>query len=122
MMLITFLLSLFVVVLVIPVNLTRTLGAEARSAGNRPFVLWMGMKVRLFHPSFYILLFLTLLWVCLFTGEDIARILISYVGYMIFMILMSVLVSFIYVNSFYPDLNRTVAERFEEAKANLRNE
>ena len=121
MMLILFLLSLFVVVLVIPVNLTRTLGAEARSAGNRPFVLWKGMKVKLFHPGFYILLFLTLLWVCLFTGEDIVRILISYAGYMIFMVLMSVLVSFIYVNSFYPDLNRTVAERFEEAKANLGN-
>ena len=119
MMVIMILLSLFVMVLVIPVNLTRTLGAEAKSAGNRPFVLWKGMKDRLFHPGFYLLLFLTLLWVCLFTGEDIVRILLSYVGYVLFMFLTSVLVSFIYVNSFYPDLNKTIADRFEDAKKKL---
>ncbi|MBE6526644.1 MAG: hypothetical protein E7Z63_02595 [Thermoplasmata archaeon] len=119
MMLIIILLSIFVSVLVVPVNLTRTLGAEARSAGNRPFPLWKGMKTKMFHPGFYILLFLTLLWVCLFTDEDLARIFVSYVGYFIFMILTSMLVSFIYVNSFYPDLNEAVASNFEEAKSKL---
>jgi len=119
MMLILVILSIFVMVLVVPVSLTHTLGAEARSSGNRPFVLWKGMKNKMFHPGFYVLLFLTLLWVCLFTGEDLLRIFVSYIGYVIFMVLTSLLVSFIYVNSFYPDLNATVVENFEEAKSEL---
>ena len=119
MMLILVLLSIFVMVLIVPVSLTRTLGAEAESAGNRPFVLWKGMKNKLFHPGFYFLLFLTLLWVCLFTGEDLVRIFVSYIGFVIFLILTSILVSFIYVNSFSPDLNTIVADNFEEAKSKL---
>lgn len=119
MMLITCLLSLFVIVLVMPVNLTHTLGAEAHSKGNRPWILWKGLRDRFMRKGFFLALFLTLLWVCLFTGEDLARMFVSYAGYMFFMILVSLLVSFIYVNSFYPDLNTWVAEEFEDAKSKL---
>lgn len=62
----------------------------------------------MFHVGFYLAIFLTLLWVCVFTGEDMFRILISYVGYMIFLSLAALLVAYIFINSFLEPMTEKV--------------
>lgn len=112
MMTVIILLSLFVSTLTVPVSIVRSLGATAHSTGNRPFVLWKGMKERMFRPGFYIALFLTLLWISLFvnTSEDILT--TYYLGYLMYMVLLACLVSFIYVNAFYVPLKNGIARNF----------
>lgn len=116
MMFIMTMLSLFICTLIIPVSIVHSINAEAYSDAPRPYILWKGMKNRLFHAGFYLALFLTLLWVCLFTGEDFIRIGASYIGYLLYMLLMSSLVSFIYVNSFYPKFRDLIEYYFRCAK------
>lgn len=119
MMVIMILLSLFVSAIVVPIFLVRMLGAEAHSSGNRPLLLWKGLKNRYIHVGYCICLFLTLLWVCLFIGVDTVTILSQYVWFIVFMLMTSALVSFIYVNSFSPETQGNVTEKFERAKSEL---
>ncbi|MCQ2078737.1 MAG: hypothetical protein MJZ38_01580 [archaeon] len=112
MMVIIMLLSLFVSVMVIPVSIVRSLGAKAHSAGNRPITLWENARDKLFHPSFYIALFLTLLWISLYTNMDGLRILTHYTGYIVFMACLSALVSFTYINTFYVPFKNGIVRNF----------
>lgn len=117
MMVLMMLLSLFVSVFVIPVSILHSLGAVANSEGNRPFYLWDGMKNRMFHPAFYITLFVTLLWVSLYSQMDSFRILTHYVGYLLFMGFLAALVTFIYLNAFYIPLKKGIVDRFDESES-----
>lgn len=112
MMVIMMLLSLFVAAFVVPVSILRSLGAKALSAGNRPFELWRGMKERMFHPGFYVTLFLTMLWISLYSQMDGLRILTHYVGYLAFMFCLSAIVAFIYVNVFYVPFKNGIVRNF----------
>ncbi|MCQ2070727.1 MAG: hypothetical protein MJZ68_06325, partial [archaeon] len=116
MMIILMLISLFVCTLVIPVSIVKALGVEAGSDAPRPYVLWKGMKDRIFHGSFYIALFLTLLWVSLYVGVDSTRVTNSYLGYIFFMVLMSCMVTFVYTNSFYIGFRNGIIRNFEDAE------
>ena len=106
------LISLFITVLVVPVSILRSLGAEALSAAPRPCILWKSMKARMFRWWLFVFLMLTLLWICLYTGADTARIFFSYLGYIVFVLCMSAVSSFIYANTFYRGLRDGVADRF----------
>ena len=106
------LISLFITVLVVPVSILRSLGAEALSAAPRPYVLWKGMKSKMFRWWLFAFLMLTLLWICLYTGADTARIFFSYLGYIVFVLCMSAVSSFIYANTFYRGLRDGIADRF----------
>ena len=116
MMVIIMLLSLFISTLVVPVSILRSLGAAAHSAGNRPYPLWQGMKNKLFHPAFYVGLFLTLMWISLYTQMDGLRIVTHYVGYLIFMGMLGVIVSFTYVNVFYVPFKNGIIRNFYQKK------
>ncbi|MCI2074680.1 MAG: hypothetical protein LKJ94_03095 [Candidatus Methanomethylophilus sp.] len=106
------LISLFITVLVVPVSILRSLGAEAVSAAPRPYVLWKGMKAKMFRWWLFVFLMLTLLWICLYTGADTVRIFFSYLGYIVFVLCMSAVSSFIYANTFYRGLRDGIADRF----------
>lgn len=116
MMVIMLLLSVFVAPLVIPVHILRSLGARAHSEGNRPFPLWEGMKNRMFHPSFYVALFFTLLWISIYTDMDGLRIIAHYTGYIMFMICQSFIVALIYVNTFYVPFKNGIIRNFYKNK------
>lgn len=122
MILIIMLLSFFIPALVVPYILTMDLQALAHSKGNRPFRLWIGYRNKMFRTGFYVALFLTLLWVCLFTGEDMFRILISYVSYMAFLVLSSLLVAYIFVNTFLGSMAMEVADKLEMQKMGITDE
>lgn len=116
MMVIIMLLSLFIATLVVPVSILRSLGAAAHSSGNRPYYLWKGMKKKLFHPAFYIGLFLTLMWISLYTQMDGLRIITHYVGYLVFMFMLGAIVSFTYVNVFYVPFKNGIIRNFYQRK------
>ena len=59
MMAIIMLIAPFISAIVVPISIVRSLGATVHSKGNRPFVIWKGMKEKFFHPAFYVALFLT---------------------------------------------------------------
>ena len=117
MMVIIILISLFICVMVIPCSILRSLNAEAHSVAPRPFMLWVGMKSRLFHGGFYVVIVLTLLWISLSTGMDFSRICTSYIGYFLFLFCMSAIVSFVYVNTFYTGFKNGIARNFDAEKA-----
>lgn len=116
MIVIIMLLSFFIPAFVVPYILTMDLNALAHSKGNRPYRLWVGYRTKMFRLGFYIALFLTLLWVCLFTGEDMVRILLSYVSYMAFLVLASLLVAFIFVNTYLGSMAGEIADNLNKQK------
>ena len=112
MMVTLILISLFLNVLIIPISILKSLKAEAWSAAPRPFVLWKGMKSRMFQGYVFVFLMLTLLWICLYSGQDMVRVVLSYIGYIVFIIMMSALTSFVYVNTFYVGFKNGIVRNF----------
>lgn len=108
--------SLFEIVLIAAGSILKRLHAEAHSAAPRPYVLWKGMKNRLFQGYFLLAVFVTLLWVSAYTDQDLARIASQYMGYFVAMVLISLLVSFIYVNSFYTPFKRSIEDSYTALK------
>lgn len=117
MMVTLILLSLFLNALIIPISILRSLKAEAWSSAPRPFVLWKGMKSKMFQGYVFIFLMLTLLWISLYSGQDMVRVVLSYLGYLVFIILMSALTSFIYVNTFYVSFKNGIVRNFASGYA-----
>ncbi|MDR3205556.1 MAG: hypothetical protein LBT41_00420 [Candidatus Methanoplasma sp.] len=95
------LISLFISPLIIPWSIVKSIGAKVVSSAPRPFYLWKGMRGRLYQGFFAITFFMMLLTASIYFGMDLFRILTTYVGYMIFMGLISVITSFVYVNVYY---------------------
>ena len=115
MMVILILLSLFLCVLIIPVSILKSLNAQAWSDAPRPFILWRGMKSKMFRGYIFIFLMLTLLWICLYSGQDMARVVFSYIGYLAFIVLMAAVTSFVYVNTFYTGFREGISRNFAAA-------
>lgn len=120
MMTIVILLSLFVVVLVLPCSIVKRLNAKALSGAPRPYVLWIGMRQRLLQTYFIVFMLLTLFLISLFVDTDFAAVAAKYVGYALVMVLMSILIAFIYTNSFYIPFREGIVENFNTASAERR--
>jgi len=116
MMAIIMLITPFISAILVPISIVRSLGATAHSKGNRPFVIWKGMKEKFFHPAFYVALFLTLLWISIYTQMDGLRIIVHYAGYLVFLIFLSGMVSFVYVNVFYIPLKNGIIRNFQQRR------
>lgn len=116
MMIFMMLVSLFLCVIIVPGSILRSLGAQAHSAAPRPFILWKGMKNRMFQSYFVLAVVMTLLGISAYTGMDMGRILVSYVGYLVFLALMSITVSFVYVNTFYVSFKNGIIRHFLRTK------
>jgi len=101
MLLIGMLLSLFISPLVIPWSIVKSIGAKVTSDAPRDFYLWKGMRGRLYQGFFAVTFFMMLLTLSVYLGMDFMRILNTYLGYVVFMGIVSMITSFVYVNTYY---------------------
>lgn len=119
MLMMSVMLSLFISALVIPWHIIRAVGAKAKSQAPRDFYLWKGMKGRLSSSvvviSFFVLLFLMLTYLRM----DLAKVLIIYASYFVFMTVISSIYSFVYVNNFYCRFKEGQIESFNLEKEKM---
>ncbi|HKM09914.1 MAG TPA: hypothetical protein VJX93_05475 [Candidatus Methanomethylophilaceae archaeon] len=101
MLMTSILLSLFIAALVIPWHIIRTIGVKVKSSAPRDYYLWKGMQSRLTSSAAVVMFFVLLFYTLAYLEMDLAKVLIIYASYMIFMLVISVIYSFVYVNSFY---------------------
>ncbi|MDR3283464.1 MAG: hypothetical protein LBS92_07665 [Candidatus Methanoplasma sp.] len=112
MLFIGILLSLFMSPLIIPWSIVKSIGAKIVSSAPRPFYLWKGMRGRLYQGFFAITFFMMLLTMSAYLGMDFFRILTTYLGYMVFMGLISVVTSFVYVNVYYSGFKEGIIKSY----------
>lgn len=115
MLMITIMLSLFMSPLVIPWVISKYLGAIVISSA-RPYIMWKGLKARMFQGFFAILFIMTMVTMMAYFGADLSRVLYTYLGYVIFMFLISVFTSFIFVNYFANSFRDDVYTTFYKKK------
>jgi len=112
MLLIGMLLSMFISPLVIPWSIVKSIGAKVTSDAPRDFYLWKGMRGRLYQGFFAITFFMMLLTLSLYLGMDFSRIAATYLGYVAFMGVASVITSFVYVNTFYKGFKNGIIKSY----------
>ena len=112
MLLIGMLLSLFISPLVIPWSIVKSIGAKVTSDAPRDYYLWKGMRGRLYQGFFAITFFMMLLTLSVYLGMDFSRIATTYLGYLIFMGTISVITSFIYVNTYYKGFKNGIIKSY----------
>ena len=112
MLLIGMLLSLFISPLVIPWSIVKSIGAKITSEAPRDFYLWKGMRGRLYQGFFTITFFMMLLTMSVYLGMDFSRIATTYVGYVVFMGVLSIITSFVYVNTYYKGFKNGIIKSY----------
>jgi len=116
MLLIGMLLSLFISPLVIPWSIVKSIGAKVTSDAPRDFYLWKGMRGRLYQGFFTITFFMMLLTMSVYFGMDISRVAATYLGYIAFMGMMSLVTSFVYVNTYYKGFKNGIIKSYLRSK------
>jgi hypothetical protein len=116
MLIIGMLLSLFISPLVIPWSIVKSIGAKLTSDAPREFFLWKGMRGRLYQGFFAVTFFMMLLTMSLFMGMDFGRIANTYAGYIAFMGVVSVITSFVYVNTYYRGFKKGIIKSYFRSK------
>jgi hypothetical protein len=122
MLMIGIFLSLFLSPLVIPWSIIRSIGAKVTSSAPRDYYLWKGMRGRLYQGFFAITFFMMLLTMSAYLGMDFSRILVTYVGYLVFMATISVVTAFVYVNTYYRGFKKGLIKSFILSKEKEREE
>ncbi|MCL2032545.1 MAG: hypothetical protein FWG96_04690 [Methanomassiliicoccaceae archaeon] len=112
MLLIGMLLSLFISPLVIPWSIVKSIGAKVTSDAPRDFYLWKGMRGRLYQGFFAVTFFMMLLTLSVYLGMDFMRILNTYLGYVAFMGIVSMITSFVYVNTYYKGFKNGIIKSY----------
>jgi hypothetical protein len=112
MLLIGTLLSLFISPLVIPWSIVKSIGAKVKSSAPRDFYLWKGMRGRLYQGFFAIAFFMMLLTLSVYMGMDFSRIVTTYLGYVAFMGIISLITSFVYVNTYYKGFKNGIIKSY----------
>ncbi|UAL07055.1 MAG: hypothetical protein KRP56_04185 [Candidatus Methanogranum gryphiswaldense] len=120
MLVIAVMLSLFLSTLVIPWSIMKSVGAYVKSQA-RPYYLWKGMKSRLYQGFFAITFIMMILMLSAYLGMDFSRILVTYIGYVLFMGLISAFTSYIYVNHFYTGFKNGIVTSYYERKYRNKN-
>ena len=116
MLLIGMLMSLFISPLVIPWSIVKSVGAKITSDAPRDFYLWKGMRGRLYQGFFTITFFMMLLTLSVYLGMDFSRILMTYLGYVSFIGVISVVTSFVYVNTYYKGFKNGIIKSYLRSK------
>ncbi|AIZ56380.1 hypothetical protein Mpt1_c04880 [Candidatus Methanoplasma termitum] len=116
MLLIGMFLSLFISTLVIPWSIVKSIGAKITSDAPRDFYLWKGMKGRLYQGFFAITFFMMLLTLSVYLGMDLSRIVTTYIGYIAFVALISIITSFVYVNTYYKGFKNGIIKSYMRSK------
>ncbi|MDR1404242.1 MAG: hypothetical protein LBJ20_01550 [Candidatus Methanoplasma sp.] len=116
MLLLGIMLSLFISPLVIPWSIVKSIGAKVTSDAPRDFYLWKGMRGRLYQGFFAITFFMMLLTLSVYLGMDFSRIAATYLGYVTFMGITSLITSFVYVNVYYRGFKNGIIKSYLFAK------
>ncbi|MDD3378563.1 MAG: hypothetical protein RBR05_03550 [Candidatus Methanomethylophilaceae archaeon] len=116
MLVIATLVSLFMSPLVIPWSIVKSIGAKVISDAPRPLYLWKGMKGRLYQGFFAIAFFMMLLMMSAYLGMDFSRIAVTYLGYIAFMGVISIVTAFVYVNYFYNGFKNGIIKSYYLSK------
>ncbi|MDR2699049.1 MAG: hypothetical protein LBB30_05180 [Candidatus Methanoplasma sp.] len=116
MLIIGTLLSLFVSPLVIPWSIVKSIGAKVTSDAPRDFYLWKGMRGRLYQGFFTVTFFMMLLTLSVYMGMDFSRIAVTYLGYVAFMGVISIVTSFVYVNTYYKGFKNGIIKSYLRSK------
>jgi len=112
MLMIGMMLSLFISPLVIPWSIVKSIGAKITSDAPRDFYLWKGMRGRLYQGFFAVTFFMMLLTLSVYLGMDFSRIATTYLGYVIFMGVLSIITSFVYVNTYYKGFKNGIIKSY----------
>lgn len=121
MLAITLMLSMFTPVLIIPWQTFRTIGAVAESGAPRPYPLWQGAKFRLFTTFTTMGAFMMMFLLSVYLGNDVWRIIRTYLTFMIPLLCTSVMYGIVYTNNFESADIDEISRRFEEQEAGNRN-
>ncbi|MDR1691139.1 MAG: hypothetical protein LBR42_04790, partial [Candidatus Methanoplasma sp.] len=116
MLMIGTLLSLFISPLVIPWSIVKSIGAKITSDAPRDFYLWKGMRGRLYQGFFAVTFFMMLLTLSVYMGMDLSRIATTYLGYVAFMGIISMITSFVYVNTYYKGFKNGIIKSYLHSK------
>ncbi len=115
MLIIAVMLSMFLSTLVIPWSIMKSVGVHVKSRA-RPYYLWKGMKSRLYQGFFALAFIMMILMLSAYLGMDFSRIAVTYIGYVLFMGLISAFTAFIYVNHFYKGFKNGIVTSYYERK------
>lgn len=116
MIFISVMLSLFLSPLVIPWSIIKSIGAKVKSQAPRDYYLWKGLKGRLYQGFFAIALFIALIMISAHLDVDFTSVAVTYIGYSIFMGVISIVTSFVYVNTFYEGFKNGLIKRYSDSK------
>jgi ABC-type multidrug transport system fused ATPase/permease subunit len=110
------LLSMFMPILVIIWVSVQVVGAKVVSDAPRPYYLWKGAKNKLWGSFIALGAFAVMIWLSLYYGHSILDIIYSYLMFLIPLILITAIYSFMFVNNFMDPLKVSVLKRFLEGK------
>ena len=105
--------SIFIPALVMPWFITKETGTKIIS-DSRPYYLWKGMKKRTYQSFFAVSILFFLLLLSLYMESDVLRITVTYMGFVVFAGLMSLIYSYIYFSRFNENIKETIIKKFEE--------
>lgn len=116
MLMVSVFLSLFIAALIVPWHIVRCIGVKAKSDAPRDVYLWNGMRRRLTTSAVVVMFFLLLFMMLAYLKMDLAKVFIIYASYLAFIVVISALYSFMYVNSFYRRFKNGMIESFDREK------
>jgi hypothetical protein len=121
MLVIAVFISMFISALVIPWSIMKSVGAYVNSQA-RPYYLWKGLKSRLYQGFFAVAFIIMIVLMSAYLGMDFSRIMYTYIGYAIFMLIISVFTSYIYVNHYYVGFKNGIISSFYKSKGGIDDE
>ncbi len=116
MLAIMLMLSMFTPALLLPWQIVRGVGAKVRSDAPRDYYLWKGAKTRLFSAFATLGVFMMLLILTLYLGNDIFDIVRVYLSFLVPLLVISFTYGALYTNSFHASVRDSICESYNEKK------
>ena len=113
---ITLMLSMFTPALILPWQIVRCVGARVTSDAPRDYYLWEGAKHRLFTTFATLGAFMMMFLLSVYLGNDVERIIVNYLSFLIPLLVTSVMYGFLYANNFENTDRRMICEGFERKR------
>ena len=116
MLAVTLMLSMFTPALILPWQIVRCVGARVTSDAPRDYYLWEGAKHRLFTTFATLGAFMMMFLLSVYLGNDVERIIVNYLSFLIPLLVTSVMYGFLYANNFENTDRRMICEEFERKR------
>ncbi len=82
----------------------------------RDYYVWKGMKRTIYQSFFTLAVFILLIFILMYLNIDFGRVLVTYLGYIALMAVISLGYSFLYFNRHYQGFKRGIIKGFYRAK------